>query len=106
MMRINLRQVAIAAALGSAALLAGCGGPKDAPVNEAANAGEFVETSNAMDMNLVEPVATPSATPTAATTGNTTTSEFSSESQTYDDAAATGMTSKLPEDNGTQPAQH
>lgn len=100
---VSGRIAMLAIGVAGLALTAGChsSAPDETVVN---NSSTFVETVNAMtEANIVEPAPTPVANVTHAVS-NTTTSEFSSEEQTQDDADATGMTARLPQDNGAEPA--
>ena len=92
----------LAASIASLALT-GChsSAPEEAVANNMTN---FVETANAMTPeNLVAPTEAPVTNATAAPANPG--ADFTTDSHTYDDADATGMTARLPEDNGSEPAQ-
>jgi hypothetical protein len=102
-MKSYVRTALIAAGLSALTLTAAChssapeGPVENTEVNLAEPVNEVIET------NIVDTTATPvvtNATPAAPKTAD----DLSTDAQTLDDADATGMTAKLPEDNTTQPA--
>lgn len=99
------RRLGLAFGIGALALTAGCHGssPEQAPADNGSN---FVETSNVLtEANVLEP-ATPAPianVTTPAPVATSSTNEFGTPEQTQEDAEATGMTSKLPQDEETQP---
>lgn len=101
------RRLGFAFGIAALAMTAGCKSSTPEPV-PADNGSNFVETSNVLtETNVLEPV-TPApvvnvTTPAPAATSST--NEFGSAEQTQEDAEATGMTSKLPQDEETQPAE-
>lgn len=101
------RRLGLALGIAALAMTAGCKSstPEQAPADNGSN---FVETSSALnETNAIEPAAPAPVvnvtTPAPAATSST--SEFGSAEQTQEDAEATGMTSKLPQDEETQPAE-
>ena len=104
MKRITLiRSATLAVGITGLAILAGChsSAPEEAVANNLSN---FIETANAMPVENVEvPVETPVTNATAAPANPG--ADFTTDEHTYDDAAATGMTSRIPEDNASQPAE-
>lgn len=101
MKRITLRHATLAIALAGAVLVAGCRSEPE-PVIENTTVN-IVETVNAMETNAALPVDEPvtNVAPPPANPG----SDLTTDAQTMDDADATGMTSKLPSDEETQPAE-
>jgi hypothetical protein len=98
-----IRSAALAAGIAGLAILGGChsSAPEETVANNLTN---FVETANAMAPENIEvPVETPVTNATAAPSNPG--ADFTTDEQTYDDAAATGMTSRIPEDNASQPAE-
>lgn len=89
----TIRTAAIAAGIAGLALLAACS--TSAPDNSAdSGMNDFIETSNALDLNAVAPTPEPTVSPTPAPVphGN----DLQQTEQTFDDADAVGMTAKLP----------
>lgn len=96
------RLAVIAVALAGLAFTAGCSTstPEEPAENNMSN---LVDTYNAMEINEATPTPTPepSVAPPPADPG----ADFQTTDQTFDDAAAAGMTSKLPPANAAEPAQ-
>lgn len=103
----RFRPVLLAAGLAAAAALAGCSGskpeeqPTDNVINESVGTMEPMPTVNEtpsapLNIGAVANTATPAPTNEASATPFGT-----PDSQTYDDADATGMTAKLPQDSPT-----
>jgi hypothetical protein len=100
----KFRRAALALGIAGLALVGGCRNAEpEAPVeNDTTN---FIETANAMDVNSTdtaapEPIANAAPLPSRSGEG-----EFANDSSTIDDAEASGMTSRLPDDEETQPAE-
>jgi hypothetical protein len=101
MKRIELRHATLAVGLAGLVLVAGCRSSEPEAVED--NAANFVETANVLEVNEVLTVEEPAtnAVPAPSNPG----ADFTNDAQTMDDADATGMTSKLPQDEETQPAE-
>ncbi len=100
---IMVRRATFAATVAALALVAGCRSAEpEAPINETSN---FIETANVMDLNAVD-AAAPDTVTNAAPAPSNPGADFGNDSaQTIDDAEAAGMTSKLPDDDETQPVK-
>ena len=102
MKRINLRHAVLAAGLVGLALVAGCrNSTPETPIeNTEVN---LLDTADAMINNAAEAI--PAPVSNVAASPSNPGADFTTDSQTFDDADATGMTARLPQDNGTEPAE-
>lgn len=97
------RSAVFALGVASLAALAGChsSAPEETVANNMTDAVEVANT--VVPENVVAPTEAP-ATNAAAVPSNPG-ADFATDSHTYDDADATGMTARIPQDNGSEPAQ-
>jgi PBP1b-binding outer membrane lipoprotein LpoB len=104
---MNLKRIALLAPIVGGLALAACSGGKDEPAAPTSNVEDMtpITVENNAEVSTEAPPATVIDNVTATPHSETVPSDLSTDEQTQDDADATGMTSRVSRDDGSNEGQ-